>query len=578
MRRILSLLLFLGIALPLLSQEFTETPGIQSQADIDSLKNAIKQFIWPKGIGDSTHVEEFATRISFEKEMPFEYRQYLVSLGDVDRIKLRSDIGLSSTTYVLHPLVSNDLSIPVIYLGGHNGFLWEDAYLNNSGRPYSISVLDFFLEKGFDVIGMDMPLCGVNEAPALVNENGNLSVLYNHDDLFRLEKNFYYFFEPLRRIIDFTEQNYGYRKFILVGLSGGGWTATLYSGLDERVVQSYSVAGSIPVPLRIDPSDIGDEEQRFTEFYEKFNYSDLYALASSGDEKLHYQILNKDDNCCFNFDGNEYWVPKVQQALKKAGNAGRFKFYYDPYATMHKISSVAADTIYKYVRNFLRRDVPASVNLSAETREVTICEGESLLLSANSNQSGELHWYRNEKRIDSDTSSIEVTKPGIYFARLHNVSGLNFWSDTVKVRVARLKQPSIGERADSLISSFRGRCQWYLNGTLLPGQIGAAIRPSVPGSYTVMSLTGNCSSDMSEPYAYGLVIYPNPSRGSFTVSTDRSMGRMIMEIWNSNGQIVSRSEFSGIIRMDISNRSKGIYFIRLRDERGLIYTRKLFVE
>jgi hypothetical protein len=74
----------------------------------------------------------------------------------------------------------------------------------------------------------------------------------------------------------------------MLGLSGGGWTTTIYSAIDKRITQSFEVAGSIPIPYRINFSDVGDREQNFDEFYTSFNYSTLYTLAASGKGKLHF--------------------------------------------------------------------------------------------------------------------------------------------------------------------------------------------------------------------------------------------------------------------------------------------------
>ena len=578
MKKFYILLLLVGSASTIFSQDYTEIPSIEKKEDIDSIRQSILKFIWPNGMADSARLEEFSTDIAYEEEFPPDYLQYLESLQKVDRIKIRSDIGLTSTAYVLHPKIRNELSIPVIYLGGHESFFWEDTYLNNSGRPYSVSVLEYFLSKGFDVIGIDMPLCGVNASPVEVTEGSNRFLLRTHDDIFQLKKNFYYFFEPVRRFIDLAEANYGYKKFIVVGLSGGGWTATLYSGLDDRVTQSYAIAGSIPIPLRIKPSDVGDLEQHFESFYEKFNYSTLYSLAASGKDKLHYQILNKEDNCCFDFDGNDYWVPRVQEALKKTDDPGRFMFYYDSFATMHKISLVALDTIYRNIRRFLRKDIQGTVNLSANSPEIILCEGETVDVTADYDAIGELQWYKNGRQISTDEETITITKPGIYIARVHNISGLSFWSDTLRVSIKKLKQPAITQLADSLSSDFKGSSQWYLNGTAIPGMTSRAIKPTLPGIYSVTSISGHCSSLPSQAYSYGIVIYPVPSNGLFTINAAKMVGTVSIEIFNANGELIYHDQCTEKASIDLRKNTRGMYFVRLTNNKGLVYSRKIIIE
>lgn len=75
----------------------------------------------------------------------------------------------------------------------------------------------------------------------------------------------------------------------MVGLSGGGWTTTLVTATDARIIRGYSVAGDIPEDMRILPRDKGDYEQW------QVDYRQLYEMA--GSRLMH--IYNEVDNCCF---------------------------------------------------------------------------------------------------------------------------------------------------------------------------------------------------------------------------------------------------------------------------------------
>jgi pimeloyl-ACP methyl ester carboxylesterase len=205
-------------------------------------------------------LEDSAHILSIEDEPATAAMTYLQNLGNVERITLRMKNNFTSIVRFLHPQKSNPVNLPVIYHGGHGGVFWEDRYLNRSGRPYSVSVIDFLLGKGYDVVCVDMPLTDENTCAVPVLENGE-KYIFSHDDIFQLQQPVYYFFEPVRRIIDFLEEQRGYEIFSMVGLSGGAWTTTLYSALDTRIVQSFSIAGSVPLPFRLANSDAGDEEQ-----------------------------------------------------------------------------------------------------------------------------------------------------------------------------------------------------------------------------------------------------------------------------------------------------------------------------
>src|SRR5882724_11589473 len=59
-----------------------------------------------------------------------------------------------------------------------------------------------------------------------------------------------FFVEPIAAALNCLLADGGYRSVYMVGLSGGGWTTTLYAAIDPRVRRSYPVAGSLPQYLR----------------------------------------------------------------------------------------------------------------------------------------------------------------------------------------------------------------------------------------------------------------------------------------------------------------------------------------
>src|SRR5260370_23664905 len=89
-----------------------------------------------------------------------------------------------------------------------------------------------------------------------------------------------------------------YQDFNMVGLSGGGWTTTVYAAIDPRIQLSFPVAGTIPLYLRSGGS-IGDTEQVLANFYQIAGYPDLYVLGSYGSGRTQMQILNRHADRCF---------------------------------------------------------------------------------------------------------------------------------------------------------------------------------------------------------------------------------------------------------------------------------------
>lgn len=81
-----------------------------------------------------------------------------------------------------------------------------------------------------------------------------------------------FFLEPVA--ISLNALKGRYKEVHMAGLSGGGWTTTIYAAVDPSIRCSFPVAGSIPLYLRTGGS-VGDKEQYLDEFYSMASYPDL---------------------------------------------------------------------------------------------------------------------------------------------------------------------------------------------------------------------------------------------------------------------------------------------------------------
>ena len=556
--------------------ETIESIPLDTRPEADSVRNSIKSFIWQNAENDSAVIANVE-----ETKVPDEYIGQLQNMKSAEKVSIKLKNNFISNVFILHPNISNRLNIQIIYHGGHDGFLWEDTYLNNSGRPYSISVLDFFLSKGFDVVCIDMPLQGANQGSKVVTEENNTYTINNHDDLFHLKHPFYYFFEPVRKTIDFLQQHYDSKKFVMIGLSGGGWTTTIYSAIDNRISQSYAVAGSIPVPLRVNYNDFGDMEQNFSDFYNQFNYSTLYTLASVGRNKLHYQILNKDDNCCFDYNGTYTWVPYVQGKVRELSRTGRYEFFYDTLATMHKISSVAVDTIYHHIKNdLLVKNIPFSYKINPPNHSLSVCNDDTFNLRITIYEGDSIQWYKNDMAIENATSaSLLINSAGIYYAQIFNVSGVSIFSDSLRIADVNIPRPNITSGGGFLFSSSQTGNQWFVDGVPIPGATSISFKPLKPGSYSVLVIRENCLSEISLPYMFGILIYPNPTTQDINIKLNSSFGTISFELYDLSGKLLLKD----LIKNDkttipISNFRKGFYLLKITDHKGLLRTEKIIVQ
>lgn len=109
-----------------------------------------------------------------------------------------------------------------------------------------------------------------------------------------------------------------FSNYAAAGLSGGGWSTTLWSAVDTRITRSYSVAGSQPIYMRPANGSLGDAEQVWPEFYQGCGYLDLYLLTAHN--RYAEQIYNYADDVCFG---------AAQYAAVEAGRVRCYGFTYE---------------------------------------------------------------------------------------------------------------------------------------------------------------------------------------------------------------------------------------------------------
>lgn len=85
------------------------------------------------------------------------------------------------------------------------------------------------------------------------------------------------------------------------------------------------------------------------------------------------------------------------------------------------------------------------------------------------------------------------------------------------------------------------------------------------------------AASLSEFTISNVSIYPNPSNGTFTISGVEEVSSL--EVVNSLGQVVYsiNSNSNSIVKIDLSSR-KGVYFVKLMDNTGILTTKKVIIK
>ena len=297
----------------------------EDQSEIFERKSLLINFIW--------NSETLPTKLPDLIETNHQDSRFndIQNLKQIDKISIFMEYGLNSYSYLFHPEKSNGKLI--IYHQGHSG-----GFINGK------NVIDKFINSGYSVVAFSMPLIGLNNQPVVQLENlGNIK-FFKHNQFVLLDTGDFssmtYFFSPVSITLNHIEKNFSFNEYHMIGISGGGWVTTVYSGIDDRIMKSFSVADSLPFSLRTTVDDVGDYEQFNPKFYSIVNYLELYVMSSFGDNQKHVQIINLHDPCCFSGNYLDSYPNLINNFLSLHG-PGNFELITDDTHFEHKISDYA---------------------------------------------------------------------------------------------------------------------------------------------------------------------------------------------------------------------------------------------
>lgn len=303
---------------PVVDVDVNSLIHVNNKQDVNMIRKDLIHYIWGE--------EGFSEKLPDDIESDISDDRYsrMSNLKSIDRITINSLNGINSIVYLFHP--KDSVNRLIIYHQGHEGDF-----------SHGKNTIQFFLNHGYSVLAFSMPLMGMNSQPIIEIPGIGPLKMSSHDRLKFLDSPFQYFLDPISIALNYIQKTYDFDLVGMIGISGGGWTTTLYAAVDPRVTHTYPVAGTLPIFLRGNGNDWGDFEQNNPELYEIANYLDLYILGAVNGEQL--QILNKYDPCCFGGERHFAYEKVVQEKSKLVG--GTFLVFLDDTHKEHIISNTA---------------------------------------------------------------------------------------------------------------------------------------------------------------------------------------------------------------------------------------------
>ena len=154
--------------------------------------------------------------------------------------------------------------------------------------------IDWLNQLGYDVANHDMPTFQAN-----AYNDYNVSCNHTFFEQFTEQGAPFMrvFLEPVVRTINYALGELGYKRVVMAGLSGGGWSTTLLAAIDPRIALAVPIAGSLPCDFQHTSWDF--EQYCDQPWAMVANYSSLYVLGALERNRTTVQILHEQDPCCF---------------------------------------------------------------------------------------------------------------------------------------------------------------------------------------------------------------------------------------------------------------------------------------
>lgn len=284
-----------------------------------------------------------------------------------------------------------------------------------------------------------------------------------------------------------------------------------------------------------------------------YGYQNLNVTSSAGQVKFKSM-----DNGTY-IEGNKLRATNTGTAIIKAFTDGNDSMFY-------------SETI-------ITVDIAKAENKITVEAASEYTEGDtSIYISAHSNSGENVELKVIRGNAIFKKNKLEYKTPGkILFIATEPGNNSYEQADTVKMELCiNPKKPAIISDTIAgrigLKSSAANDNRWFYNNTFSSSE--AAIYPSVPGIYTLQTVTYGCSSKLSDPFNYvisdvadlhykSFIVYPNPVHERATVRNYEKKP-VKFTVSDASGKVLFTGNSRGDdIELNLMNYSPGLYILRI---------------
>lgn len=204
---------------------------------------------------------------------------------------------------------------------------YTDGHFSTATEGGHVPLLDSCLGRGYVVVYM--PMLGYFGSTQYLTPVSQIHTI--NPQTYISSPALSHFLNGYIAFMNYCESTYSPAESVIMGLSGGGWAATVMGAIDPRIDRIISMSGTQPSYVNW-YNGFGDFEQGFSavspsiinSFYnESGRYLDIYTLCAY--QRRYVQIQAIYDPCCFGGKFYQTWIDKTSQTVARVG--GYYKHY-----------------------------------------------------------------------------------------------------------------------------------------------------------------------------------------------------------------------------------------------------------
>ena len=216
----------------------------------------------------------------------------------------------------------------------------------------------------------------------------------------------------------------------------------------------------------------------------------------------------------------------------------------------------------------------------SDNNKIQICPNEEIVLTTRKQSNATYNWYKNNTLNLSQLGTYKnIAKPNSTYNLIVKDKYCTYSSNNVQLIELPLPDVPIISNSNNIlsISTNEPYITWFFENTAILDSNLTELFVSKSGKYTVEVNNNNKCSSISDEYNFNdkfLLIANNPTQTSVNIYFNFASSNI--QIYNLNAQFITEiNNVKSGDAIDFSTFTKGIYFLKIKNENGGFETKKI---